>query len=207
MIYFIDNGAGAIKIGFTTNLDQRMAAFRTTLPGMTLIASMEGSRGHERTLHDLLSDHHISGEWFTDCAAVRESINRAIAEGIKEWKWDRRRRNHEPSEWDERARRLIDIIAEGKSVDQLRSIEDAFDIPQNTLWRLRYRQAREVSVGEYFSLLRAASRIVDLKREAVEQQADLIRSLEMEDAQSDNALLDAERAYRSVAGPSLGKDP
>ncbi|MEH2501217.1 hypothetical protein V1290_000028 [Bradyrhizobium sp. AZCC 1578] len=207
MIYFISNGNGAIKIGFTSDLEQRLSAFRTTMPTLEVIGTMEGSRGHERTLHNELSSSRLTGEWFSDCEHVRKVIDEAIKYGVHEWKPERSNK-YVPSEWDDRASQLAEIISEGKSTYQVDEIEEAFSIPKGTLWKLKYRQHREVSAGEYFALLRAAGRVLALKREALEQQVDFVRSLELEDASSHNALLDAERAYQSMTPEiHIGFDP
>lgn len=196
MIYFIEY-ANLIKIGYASNVEKRLNSFKTLMPTFNIIGTMEGTRGHERTIHDCLAPHKHGREWFTDCPQVRSFIAEAVRDGVTEWK-NARTRNHVNSEWDIKAHKLVAVITDGKSVDDFPKIGVGLGLDPNFLWRMTYRQTREVSVGEYYSLVRAASSVIEIRRSALERQADFVRSLEIEDADKDNRLIDAERGYRAA---------
>src|SRR5258708_26030141 len=119
------------------------------MPSLELIGTMEGSRGHERTIHDYLAEHRHGGEWFRDCPEVRAFIRQAALEGVHEWK-PARSSKFSPSMWDDRAHRLSEIITVDRPKSELRAIERELDIPAGTLWNVRYHQSKEHSVGHYF---------------------------------------------------------
>jgi Meiotically up-regulated gene 113 len=63
-VYFIKIGR-AIKIGFTTELKQRIASFRgASSEQITILAVFPGSKKAERYLHNLFSDLKITIEFF-----------------------------------------------------------------------------------------------------------------------------------------------
>jgi len=80
VVYFVRRGDGAIKIGLTTNLTQRMDAFNHVHP-VTLLGTMPGHREVERSLHARFAAHRLHGEWFTASpdllAFIAEQQNRA----------------------------------------------------------------------------------------------------------------------------------
>jgi hypothetical protein len=63
VVYFAEIGKH-IKIGFTTNLKQRLKSFLTSSPYVDLLLAIPGDRSLERTLHDLLADSRIERELF-----------------------------------------------------------------------------------------------------------------------------------------------
>lgn len=77
-VYFIAS-AGRIKIGFTSNLDQRLKHWRTNLADdFEYIGSVPGGRELETATHKALRAHRIRTEWFTDCAEVRKYLTALI---------------------------------------------------------------------------------------------------------------------------------
>jgi hypothetical protein len=203
VIYFIEH-AGRIKVGFASNVETRLLAFRTTIPSFVRLGSMEGTRRHERTIHNCLAQYRESGEWFKDCQEVREFLQHAMAHGVEEWQPDRIR-SHTPSMWDARAKRLCEIICRDRPKSEIGEIEKALDIPPRTLWSIRYRQTREVSVGEYFALMTAARETIKRKREELDRDEAFVSDLEREDAESTNDVIDAEVGL-TRAKALLGKD-
>lgn len=53
-----------VKIGYTTDIKNRMSAHYSSNPDIKLLATMPGSREDEKLLHDRLQQHHYKGEWF-----------------------------------------------------------------------------------------------------------------------------------------------
>lgn len=66
MIYFIRRGEdGPVKIGFTTNLDKRLASLQGgNAEKLTVIRTMDGDKETERVLHGYFADQRLHGEWF-----------------------------------------------------------------------------------------------------------------------------------------------
>jgi hypothetical protein len=64
-IYFIRH-AGLVKIGFSSNLRERIATIITSIPSsdVTFIGHMPGDREVEAHLHSVFEAHRFSGEWF-----------------------------------------------------------------------------------------------------------------------------------------------
>lgn len=64
MIYFI-KCEGFVKIGYSNNIDKRLAKFRCENPfELILINQMEGDRSVELDLHYYFKDYHHRGDWF-----------------------------------------------------------------------------------------------------------------------------------------------
>lgn len=192
MIYFIEY-AGRIKVGFASNVERRLKEFRTAMPLLVRLGSMEGLRGHERTIHDCLAQYREGGEWFKDCPEVREFLTRAMIDGVDEWK--SKHPKHIPTMWDRRAERLVDIICADKPKGELRKIEQELSLPSGSLWNIRYRRRREVSVGEYFALLVAARETVKRRQAELERDNAFILDLEREDADSTNKTIEIEKQF------------
>jgi hypothetical protein len=71
-IYFIqESGIGAIKIGVSKHAQVRTREIQDNTPHtLTLLATIEGGRGVEHTLHSLFAHAHIRGEWFHPVAEL-----------------------------------------------------------------------------------------------------------------------------------------
>lgn len=75
MIYVIRSG-DAIKVGYSVDVNKRMAAYRTHNPNTELLrVSPKGGKRLEKSLHKRLSKYHISGEWFDYSIEVLKLIN------------------------------------------------------------------------------------------------------------------------------------
>jgi hypothetical protein len=81
-VYFIKSGDdGLIKIGWTNDVDSRLATLQTGSPEvLSLLALVIGAQADERRLHQKFAHLRVRGEWFQDCAEIREYI-RAIGRG------------------------------------------------------------------------------------------------------------------------------
>lgn len=63
MIYIIESGE-YFKIGFATNVKNRMSTYRTHNPNIQLVHSFEGSMEDEKKLHLALKQYRYKLEWF-----------------------------------------------------------------------------------------------------------------------------------------------
>lgn len=66
MIYFIlSSEINAVKIGFTTNVEQRLSVLQTGSPHeLKLVKVISGSPRKEKQLHKKFAEYNIRGEWF-----------------------------------------------------------------------------------------------------------------------------------------------
>jgi hypothetical protein len=196
MIYFIEH-AGWIKVGYASDVERRLKELRTANPSFARLGIMNGERGHEKTIHDSLVEFRGEGEWFKDCPQVREYLMRAMRDGVEEWKPEFPS-THLPSMWDGRAKRLCEIIIGSAPKSDFGLMEQELSSPRGTLWMIRYRQNREVSVGEYFALVTAARATIERRKAEIERSEAFVADLEMEDAESTNQTFDAERALEAA---------
>lgn len=64
-VYFVSVDGGPIKIGWTGDLDRRIAGLQTAHWNLIgLIAVLPGRPSRERKIHRELAAHRIRGEWF-----------------------------------------------------------------------------------------------------------------------------------------------
>lgn len=63
VVYFVEIGQH-IKIGFTSNLKQRLRTFLTSSPDVSLLLAIPGDRSLEQLLHQKLVDCRIEREIF-----------------------------------------------------------------------------------------------------------------------------------------------
>lgn len=77
MIYFIRDAAfGAIKVGFTLNLENRVDALEGTMKRkLEIIGIIKGDQQDEKRLHAKFSDLHLQGEWFRETPEFINEIN------------------------------------------------------------------------------------------------------------------------------------
>jgi hypothetical protein len=66
MIYFIrEEATQFIKIGYTGDVDDRLATLQTGCPGsLVLLLQIEGSKPEETAWHERFADARARGEWF-----------------------------------------------------------------------------------------------------------------------------------------------
>ena len=66
VVYFVQAACGPIKIGWSKNLDQRLATLqRYSAEKVTLLATMRGALLLEQELHERFAAHRLHGEWFS----------------------------------------------------------------------------------------------------------------------------------------------
>ncbi len=78
MIYFIQCGKnGPIKIGYTGNVEGRLASMQTSCPyELKLLWSIKGDTDDEQDLHEEWKHERIRGEWFHPSKKLLEYINK-----------------------------------------------------------------------------------------------------------------------------------
>lgn len=76
VLYFITPSLpGAIKIGISTRLRQRVTSLQTVVPyGLGEVWYCPGGRTLEKALHALFAEHRLPGEWFKDTPSIRAKI-------------------------------------------------------------------------------------------------------------------------------------
>jgi hypothetical protein len=78
--YFIGAANGLVKIGFSTNVDERLQALRAGSPvPLTLMATAQGGRLRETAYHYQFASWRRHGEWFDHCAEIAAEISRLNA--------------------------------------------------------------------------------------------------------------------------------
>lgn len=76
-VYFIQSHdpVGHIKIGHSCRPSSRLLAVGIWSPfELSLLATIPATEAHERRFHARFQAHHTRGEWFRDCAEIRECI-------------------------------------------------------------------------------------------------------------------------------------
>lgn len=64
-VYFIADGAGHVKIGYSLNVSLRLIELqRSNAFELRVLGLMAGGRDTERALHERFAKHRIRGEWF-----------------------------------------------------------------------------------------------------------------------------------------------
>ena len=63
------------KIGYTTNLQQRLKSIQMYNPiKLTIVAEVKGCHKSEKYLHKLYDDYRIRGEWFEIPSAILREL-------------------------------------------------------------------------------------------------------------------------------------
>ncbi|QDU27760.1 hypothetical protein ETAA8_28500 [Anatilimnocola aggregata] len=133
--YLLDPITSEIKIGISCDVNSRqrkLANERGT--SLVLLASHRGTINDERRAHVACKSYRVSGEWFTDCGAVRAYIQSQLTQ-----KTDAAL---------ERVRQLIDTLEQhgkGESADWHEDLTTA--ISEEMADYLRLLAFRNFSVG------------------------------------------------------------
>lgn len=117
VIYFVQSGHGAVKIGFSHNPAGRISSIQgIAADEVRLLGLMEGDIDVERQLHKQFADCRIRGEWFRPASELLAFIgelpkitmppNRAVgrkprpltAEEVKKWRQERNLTQREAAE-------------------------------------------------------------------------------------------------------------
>jgi hypothetical protein len=79
-VYFIGDGSGLVKIGYSRNVDKRMQVLATGSPRpLRVLLTIPGTRSDEGAFHEMFKAEHMRGEWFR----LSARIERFIASGSK----------------------------------------------------------------------------------------------------------------------------
>lgn len=77
-IYFISDGSGLVKIGYSRNVDKRIQVLATGSPrALQVLLTIPGTRSDEGAFHEMFKAEHTRGEWFR----LSGRIERFIATG------------------------------------------------------------------------------------------------------------------------------
>lgn len=173
VVYFISDGAGAIKIGFTTELDVRVGRLQSAnARGLSIIAAIPGTRSQERLVHLALADARMSGEWFADTTAVRALIARVCDVGLSAAGFPPEDPKPNDLSTLAEAKRLAEIIIRCTGASVTDGPEQICGVSRALLWKLRYRPGRDIWADELTALRSAALRAADVSiRRAEEDRA------------------------------------
>lgn len=72
-VYYVDFGE-YLKIGYTANIENRMASFRNSHPSPQLLAMEEGARSLESLRHRQFAAYRINRELFRHSSEIRDHI-------------------------------------------------------------------------------------------------------------------------------------
>lgn len=76
-VYFVANKS-AVKIGYTRNIDQRLAQLRMHSPTpVHAVALLRGGQQLESALHARFGEYRIHGEWFRNTGSLARLLERA----------------------------------------------------------------------------------------------------------------------------------
>lgn len=73
MIYLISDSK-LLKIGYTSNLNNRLSGLKTGNPLVTIVAFKAGSKIDEKNLHEQCKKWHVDKEWYEDTIEVRQKF-------------------------------------------------------------------------------------------------------------------------------------
>lgn len=75
-VYFIGNGNGQVKIGYSKEPFKRLASLQTASPyRLELLAIVPGTEETEDQLHRKFASYRLAGEWFTLSDSIRYEID------------------------------------------------------------------------------------------------------------------------------------
>lgn len=76
-VYFVRNDRGNVKIGYTTDIDQRLTKFRNAAPDtFSVLLMVSGTPTLERYFHQKFAAQRIAREWFQLSGPIDEYIGR-----------------------------------------------------------------------------------------------------------------------------------
>ena len=75
-IYFVGNGKGQVKIGYSKDPQSRLLSLQTGSPyPLELLAVKPGGQNAEVELHTKYADDRLEGEWFQSTPALEREIS------------------------------------------------------------------------------------------------------------------------------------
>lgn len=86
MIYFITDGTGYVKIGYTGDaIQKRLASIQAHNPRqLELLCTFPGDTNLEYQIHRCLRKHWLHSEWFEKCEAIEDIVSYALDKHLRE---------------------------------------------------------------------------------------------------------------------------
>lgn len=204
VVYFAEAPDGAVKIGTTNDLKARVTSLRTALPGIKILASVEGDHSLESHLHETFADDRIEREWFRKSDAISRLIDQIKALGADAIPAGYRPAGPAPVSRTSRAdmlvvaSRLVKIVPEpleiGDTVKiQITRAARRLGLPAGRTENVWRREARTIPAEEYEQLLAGAT--------AHARQPNSLRyllAIQLARAEGFTALLDAARVLGAL---------
>lgn len=167
-VYFLENEAGHIKIGFSRNLPMRMQTLRlASSSNLKLLASVAGNRKAERFFQNKVKDHKKRGEWFLPEPPVKQLISDVIKYGDQllpdDYKPDEDEKQHLRNIQAgicELCKEYVNGIVGGMGIDEtkdeaLKRVAKATKLPVRTVKSIWYKESNSISAIAFLSLRRA----------------------------------------------------
>lgn len=80
IVYFVEGPGGAIKIGHTAALSERLSRVQMGSPTpLRVLCAIPGGPRMERALHVALNDYRMEGEWFRPALPVLALVREMVA--------------------------------------------------------------------------------------------------------------------------------
>lgn len=176
VVYFAASN-GLIKVGTTIDLPRRIDSLKSqSAAAVIVIGSVEGDIRHERATHDKLGAYRRHGEWFVDCAPVRQTIRTVLDHGFEAAGIAVAAQDETATTTVAEAEKLSDLIVR-HSMLTAREAEDRYGLPINSIWSLRYRRPKSVNADVYFALVRAARSAVRDAQARLSDDAEFVEAL------------------------------
>lgn len=78
-VYFVEDATGAVKIGYSASIKNRLASLRTgSANALRVLLLLRGGRELEAELHRKFARQRLSGEWFRKDENLRDFIENPI---------------------------------------------------------------------------------------------------------------------------------
>ena len=163
LVYFVSSN-GLIKIGTTADFDRRIDVLRSqSAAAVTVIGTIQGTSRHERATHDCLGAYRRHGEWFVDCAPLRNVIYTILSHGFEAAGIAVAGDENPPSETVAEAQKLAELIVQHSGLTP-HEAEQHFSLPTNSIWSLRYRKPKKINADIYLSLIQVAKMAIEAAR-------------------------------------------
>lgn len=167
-VYFASMENGAIKIGFATDVEQRIRSLFYVVPGgVELLASVQGTPAGERWVQAKFAHLKISGEWFRPERELLDFITRATLVGNAILPEEHRaaevqKADRLPPSDEVNAicafylKRLAEPVRAGEKMPgQIKRAAARAGLPEMRAKGIWYQEARTVTAAEYLALREA----------------------------------------------------
>lgn len=136
-VYFF-SAPGRIKIGISKDVANRLITVASHMENKpVLLGVIEGDRHFEKHLHKLLAQHRRNGEWFNDCAEVREVMEKVLGGDKLGFEPPpplaltvRPQREQTPEQWLTMFNALVSMVWPG---DPVAGLADFLEMPRDTV--------------------------------------------------------------------------